>query len=148
MDRACEAHTGETHLEMEQDWRMCSQPHHSKRCLSNGLTPRALGAIARAGTSLTYRQPSPIGNPHLSKATGWSTIKKFDGKTYKAWAYHMKMLLNRERCKGIVDRTEVSPASPTKAVAAELDEDGKPIPGTGSAGAAPTHAFTDYTLRV
>ncbi|KAA8894801.1 hypothetical protein FN846DRAFT_912488 [Sphaerosporella brunnea] len=77
-----------------------------------------------------------------------STIKTFDGKNYKAWAYNMKKLLNRERCKGIVDRTEVPPASPTKAVAAERDEDGKPIPRTGSAGAAAPQVFTDYPSRV
>ncbi|KAA8903381.1 hypothetical protein FN846DRAFT_908120 [Sphaerosporella brunnea] len=60
----------------------------------------------------------------------------------------MKIQLNRERCQGIVDRTEVPPAGPTKAISAELDEDGKPIPGTGSGGAAATQAFTDYTFRV
>jgi hypothetical protein len=60
----------------------------------------------------------------------------------------MNMLLNCERCKGIVDRTEVPRAGATTAVAAELDVDGKPIPVTGSAGAAARQAITDHTFRV
>jgi hypothetical protein len=82
-----------------------------------------------------------------SQSTVWSMIKKFDGKNYKSWAYNMKLLLNRERCKGIVDRWEVPPAGPTAAVPAELDEAGKPISGTGCAGSAASQAFTDYTFR-
>jgi hypothetical protein len=82
------------------------------------------------------------------KATGWLTINKFDGKNYTSRACNMNMLLNRERCKGIVDRTEVPPAGATTAVAAELDVDGKPIPVTGSAGAAARQAITDHTFCV
>jgi hypothetical protein len=81
-------------------------------------------------------------------AAGWSTIKKFDGKNYKSWAYNMKMMLNREQCKWIIDRTEFAPPGPTAAVPVDLDEDGKPIPGTGSAGAAASTAYTDFTYRV
>jgi uncharacterized lipoprotein NlpE involved in copper resistance len=70
-----------------------------------------------------------------SKAAAWSTLRKFNGKNYKSWAYNMKMLLNRERCKGIIDRTEFAPPGPTAAVPVDLDKDGKPIAGSGSPGA-------------
>jgi hypothetical protein len=60
----------------------------------------------------------------------------------------MKMLLNRDRCKGIIDRTEFPPPGPTAAVPVDLDKDGKPIPGTGAPGAAASTAFNDYTFRV
>jgi hypothetical protein len=81
------------------------------------------------------------------KVTGWLTINKFDGN-YTSWAYNMNMLLHCERCKGIVGRTEVPPAGATTAGAVELDLNGKPIPVTGSAGAAARQAITDHTFRV
>jgi hypothetical protein len=39
-----------------------------------------------------------------------SSVKKFDGKNYKAWAFNMQLPLSRVRGMSIVNRTEIAPA--------------------------------------
>jgi hypothetical protein len=98
---------------------------------------------------LTSSESPPLPAMDRAKAaTWWSTIKKFDGKNYKYWVFNMKRQLNRERCKWIVERTELPPAGPIAAAAADLDEDGKPITSTDRTGSAPSQAFTDYNFHV
>jgi hypothetical protein len=69
------------------------------------------------------------------------SLRKFDGKKYKNWAFNIMMLLSQERCMGIFDRSKKPPPTPTTE---EFDEDGKSIPvvGTGS-----SRAYTEYTWR-
>jgi hypothetical protein len=65
------------------------------------------------------------------KSGARSSVKKFDGKNYKAWAFNMQLLLSRERGMSIVNKTETAPAGPTEEIPAELDKNGDPIKGTG-----------------
>jgi hypothetical protein len=76
-----------------------------------------------------------------------SSVKKFDGKNYKAWAFNMQLLLSRERGMSIINRTETAPAGPTEEIPAELDKNGEPIKGTGRPGTAASNAYTDYNWR-
>jgi hypothetical protein len=71
------------------------------------------------------------------------SVRKFDGKNYKNWAFNMTMLLSQERCMGIVDRIEKPPPTPTP-TKEEFDEDGKPIHVAGTSSA---RAYTEYTWR-
>jgi hypothetical protein len=77
-----------------------------------------------------------------------SSVKKFDGKNYKTWAFNMQLLLSRERCMSIVNRTEAAPEGPTAEIPKELDKDGEPIKGTGRPGTAASQAYTDYNWRL
>jgi hypothetical protein len=78
------------------------------------------------------------------KSGARSSVKKFDGKNYKAWAFNLQLLLSRERRMNIINRTETVPAGPTEDIPPELDKNGEPIKGTGHPGTAASHAYTDY----
>jgi hypothetical protein len=69
-----------------------------------------------------------------------SSIRKFDGKNYKLWAWQMELLLARERAWTIVNGSEECPPGPLKA---EADEHGHGTAG----GKAASSAYTDYTWR-
>jgi hypothetical protein len=51
---------------------------------------------------------------------GLYSIRKFDGKNYKLWAFEMEMLLSREQAWTIVNGSEPSPPEPE-----EVEKDGK-----------------------
>jgi hypothetical protein len=70
------------------------------------------------------------------------SIRKFDGKNYKVWAWQMELLLARERAWTIVNGSEECPPGPLKA---EVDEDGNVT--AGKVAVAASSAYTDYTWR-
>jgi hypothetical protein len=82
-----------------------------------------------------FRHSSTVDKMDRRSSSNVYSIRKFDGKNYKLWAFEMEMLLSREQAWTIVNGSEPSPPEPE-----EVDKDGKTA-------VPPSKAYVDYTWR-